>query len=844
MRHPHLLPLLLLTLLPVLPALPAAAQELPVVRVGVVFDGSSSITGELLDLIRQEILTLTEGEFDVRFEDRDILTGDWTVPSVDAAIDRLLSDGEVDLVLALGLVASQTFCCHAELPKPVIAGLVVDPALQGLPEDRGTSGVHNLSYLSFPASFERDVDLFREITPFRRLTAIFNRWFLDVVPELGEKIRRLVAEKGLAYDAIAAGSSVDEVLANLPADAEAVYLAPLLHLTDAERQRLIDGLKERRLPSFSMFGVSEVAQGVLAGQRDQAFYNRLARRIALNVQRILLGEDAGTIPVAVPDRKRLTINMETAREIGVFPPWHLLTEADLLNEEPEFARVVTLREAVEEAIEKNLDLAARRRAVAAGAGTVARARSALKPRLDASLAAVMIDEDRASSTFSAQAERTLSGGLTLTQLIYSDPALANVRAQGYAQLSREQELEQLRLDIARDAMVTYLNVLLAQTVEEIRKNNLGVSRSNLELAQVRRSVGYAGPAEVFRWESEVATARRDLVEARAATYQTKIALNRLLHRRLEEGYRTPQIVLDESLDPEGTTRAEGSGSPALFRSGQQILDYTGTPLHFEVFREFMAEEGLARAPELAQLDAAIDAQKRILASARRAFYLPEAALRAEIDRVLERGGAGEGGPGLELPFPLEIPGDTSWSLALTATLPLFSGGARRAEVVEAEETLAELELVRQALAERLEQLIRSNLYASNASFAGIRLTREAAAAARKNLELVTDAYSQGVVDVLELLDAQNAALSADLAAASALYQFYIDLVEVERSVNWFEFDRSAEELQGWLERVERFFSQHGIEPRPAPRTGNGSQPAAVIEHVVRHAGAQTNADRR
>ena len=801
---------------------PAAAQGDDPVRVGVVFDGHATVTRQLFDQVKQEVLTLTEGEFDVRFEDEDLLYGDWTVRSIDASIDVLLKDPEVDLVLALGPLASHTFCCREALPKPVIAGIVVDARLQDLPERDGASGVHNLNYLTFPSSFERDVELFEEIVPFRKLTVVFNRWFLDVVPELGEQAREVVSQRDLGFELIAVGDSVEEALAAIPDDAEAIYMAPLLHLPDAERERFIDGLRARYLPSFSLFGVAEVALGVLAGQRDSAFYNRLARRIALNVQRILLGEDPGTIPVAVPDRRRLVINMETARAIGIYPPWHLLTEADLLNEEPESFPVLTLRQAVERAVDANLDLAARTRDVAAGAQTVRVARAALRPQLELGLTGVQIDRDRAAMDFSAQAERTWTGGLTLTQLIYSDPALANVKIQGHAQLTREQELEQLRLDIVQETMVTYMNVLLAETVEQIRKINLELSRSNLELAQVRRTVGTAGPGEVYRWQSEVATARRDLVDARAFTYQARVALNRLMHRRLEEGYLTEDITLDLVMDrdlsrPEGAAapRDGAGGGSILFRSRQQVVGYTLTPLHFEIFRQFMADEGLARAPELARLDAAIDAQERALKSARRAFWSPEVALQAGLDDVLSTGG--------EVSSLVDSMEDLSWSLALSASLPLYAGGARRAEVTLAEDSLADLELQRQALAERLEQLIRSKLYLTNAAYSGIQLTREAAAAARKNLDVVTDSYSQGVVDVLDLLDAQNASLQADLAAASALYEFFINLIDVERAVNWFEVDRSTQEQAAWFSRLEKFFADHGLKPRPAPSLGEAEQ---------------------
>ncbi len=804
-------------------ATPAAGDD--VVRVGVVFDGQATVTRTLYDQVKQEILTLTEGEFDVRFEEQDILYGDWTVRSIDASVDVLLKDPEVDLVLALGPLSSHNFCCREVLPKPVIAGIVIDAQLQDLPEQDGASGVHNLNYLTFPASFERDVELFAEIVPFRKLTVVFNRWFVDVVPELGQQVGQFASQRGVDFEIVSVGESVDEALAAISEDSDAVYLAPLLHLSDAERQRFIDGVNERYLPSFSIFGIAEVANGVLAGQRDQAFYDRLSRRIALNVQRILLGEEPGTIPVNVPDRQRLTINMETARNISAFPPWHLLTEADLLNEEPAYQRVLTIRQAVEEAVDANLDIAAKQRDVAAGRQDVARARSALRPRLEVGLGAVRIDDTRASSLFSTQAEQTWSGSLTLTQLIYAEPALANVAVQGFAQLSREQELEQLRLDIAREAMVTYMNVLLSRTLEKIRKNNLELSRSNLELARVRRAVGYAGPGEVYRWESEVATARRDLVEARADTYSALIALNRLMHRRSEEGFQTrditlqlvmatpltgsaPPVVAEEPAVAEPA--AEQSGEPPLLaRSRDAVLPYIGTPLHFEVFRQFMVEEGLSRAPELRQLDSVIAAQERLLRSARHSFWSPEVALQGQLDQVIERGGEGAD--------RLEDAEDTTWSVALQATLALYAGGSRRAEVIAAEESLAELELQREALAERLEQLIRSNLYVTNASFSGIQLSREAANAARRNLALVTDSYSQGVVNVLDLLDAQSASLSAELAEASALYQFFIDLIDVERAVNWFEFMRSPQEQAAWFTRLAKFFRDNGLEPRSVSR---------------------------
>ena len=79
-----------------------------------------------------------------------------------------------------------------------------------------------------------------------------------------------------------------------------------------------------------------------------------------------------------------------------------------------------------------------------------------------------------------------------------------------------------------------------------------------------------------------------------------------------------------------------------------------------------------------------------------------------------------------------------------------------------------------------EQRIRSSLHLAGASFAGIEQAREAVAAAEKSLEVVQEAYSLGSATILDLLDAQNAAFSAEQVAANAVYDFLIDLVEVER----------------------------------------------------------------
>jgi outer membrane protein len=157
-----------------------------------------------------------------------------------------------------------------------------------------------------------------------------------------------------------------------------------------------------------------------------------------------------------------------------------------------------------------------------------------------------------------------------------------------------------------------------------------------------------------------------------------------------------------------------------------------------------------------------------------------------------------------------IPGtdDTETTVSLQLSLPLFTSGARSAVKAKAVEELNGLRLQRQATAERVEQRIRASLHKARSALTAIRLSREAADAAERNLDVVRDAYSRGTISILEVLDAQNAALLADLRASTGVYDFVQDLMEVERAAARFDFFLTPQDQADWFERVEHYFAQH------------------------------------
>ena len=774
------------------------------ITIGIVVDGPWDRNDQFLSLFQSEITTLLEREFAPEFPERAQLDGGWTMDGVSGALDRLLADETVDLILAIGLLASADAGRRADLPKPVIAPFVFDPQLQGLPlTNEGASGAPNLNYLAHPAALAEQVRVLREVADFDgRLALLVSEPYVRYAPELWNRVRSAVAEMGISTVIVPVGSSADSALATIPADAEAVHVGALTKLSSTEFDRLVEGLVERGLPSFAFMGVEEVRRGLLVGLYPETFWLRIARRVALNVQRILLGEEAGTLPVAIAYGEQLTINITTARAIGVSPPWSVITEAELITApESEVGRQLTLASAVQEAAVTNRDLAAADRAVAAGAQTVRRARSRLLPQLQVAGLATLIDADRAEASVGSQPQRTLLGEAALTQLVFSEPAWADVAIQGRLQQSREADRAQVELDVVLEAASAYLDVLRATTFERIQRENTRLTRSNLERARVRRVVGVSGPGETLRWESQIASNHRASIAANAQRNLAEIQLNRVLHRPLEERVLTEETGID---------------APELLTGDHRLLAYFANQRIFRVFREFMVHETLRNSPELRSLDAAIGAQARAFRSATNQFWAPTVALQGAVSNRFAQGGAGTdfapqlppGTPDLSGLFPQA--NDVNLTLGLRISLPILEGGSRFAARAEAGERLAELRAGREALSERLEQRVRVAAHLAGASFAGIQLARDAATAARRNLDLVSDAYARGVVSIIDVLDAQNAALVADLVAANAVYDFLLDFMQLERASGQFGFFMSAVERDALFEQLASFAADQGI----------------------------------
>ncbi len=760
-----------------------------VVNIGVLTTCPDPGWSQFANAILDEARVLLKSEYQLVLGDANILDGNCDPDQVSSNLDKLLADGSIDLILGLDAISSHVVSKNGPYPKPVIAVTVLNAQVQNIPlTNKGTSGVKNLAYLELPYSPLRDLEVFKKLIGYERLAIVQDENFFKAIPEMKGFLDEGLEALESTHDFVFTEPTASATLAKLEAAADAVYLFPSDVLSDEEYQQLIDGINEKGLKSFSIFGRPDVERGVLGGVAPTSNLEQIIRRTALNIQRYLNDEDLEDLNVKILQKEEFVINMATARKIDFSPSWDALAEAVLINEaRDDIERTINLFDAIQEGLEQNLDLEVARKDVEIVQEDASIAKSFLMPEVNASATHTVLDETTASSAFGQNPENRGQGSLQLSQTIYSEQVLANNRIQQYLVAAQNEALEAQSLDVVLDVATVYLNLMQAKTAELIQKQNLELTRKNLELARVSSSLGQSGPSDLYRWQGEIATAKANLLNATASRRQAEIFLNQILNRPIDEEFNTSEVDLEDS---------------RLMINNESIGSLVSNPKSFYQFADFQVDRAKQTTPDIKQVGYNVQAQERSVLLNDRNRYLPSVSLGGTYNYEFYRSGAGS-----EFNTALgPAPNDWNWNLQLGASLPIFQGNRRTAQYQQSKVQLLQLNTQKVNLERLIEQQVRSELENIRASFRNITLTQEAEEAVVRNFEIVQDSYSKGVVTITQLLDAQNAAISGQLNSANAVYVFLIDFLNMERASGSFFMLMTDQQKEDYINDITTYFN--------------------------------------
>ncbi|MEO0874049.1 MAG: TolC family protein, partial [Bacteroidota bacterium] len=414
---------------------------------------------------------------------------------------------------------------------------------------------------------------------------------------------------------------------------------------------------------------------------------------------------------------------------------------------------------------------------------VSLARSNYLPQVEALGTVSYLDDNSVRQSFGTRAQYNISATGSLSQLILSEPAMANIAIQKFLLQSQEQSLRESELDVVLDVADAYLGILQATALVKLRNQNVAVTRKNLDIAQAKEKVGFSGTADVYRFESELAGNNVELNTAQAQLRQSRFFLNNLLNYPIKENFALADIEISDSI---------------LLATDPRLFGLINNPGDLEVFADFLVTEAFNNLPEIKQVQAALAAQERSVLSKNRSFYLPQVILSGEYNYPVD-----------QFNYPADVmPIDpvTTYNAAVAVQYPIFQGNARRYERQQLQVGALQLKDQIVNLRNGLELQVRSSLETAGASFSNLALSQLAVDASRKNFELAQNSYQQGVLNITSLIDAQNALLQAEINAINAEYTFIADFLAVERSIGYFHNLAVPQEQDAFLQRFVQFIT--------------------------------------
>jgi putative ABC transport system substrate-binding protein len=212
---------------------------------------------------------------------------------------------------------------------PIVFIQVSDPMAQGFVVNMAHPGGNITGFASYEFTIAgKWADLLKQMEPdithvevmFNPQTAPQSKFFMDSIstaaPTLGVRVAAVPVQSL---------SDIEQAIANVERQPKGGLIVPTDSFTVVHRKDIIEAAARYRVPVMYS-DVTSVRGGGL--MRYGPEYDEQFRQAGVYVDRILKGTKAGDLPVQTPTKFSLSINLKTARALGIEVPLSLLLIAD------------------------------------------------------------------------------------------------------------------------------------------------------------------------------------------------------------------------------------------------------------------------------------------------------------------------------------------------------------------------------------------------------------------------------------------------------------------------------------------------------------------------------------
>jgi len=235
-----------------------------------------------------------------------------------------------DVLITVG-TAHTVAAKSATATIPIVFTWVGDPVRSGLVPNYASSGnnLTGIAVYSGPLSGKR-LEILKEMAPASRrvLCLVAKESIAEISFGLAQRTAEQLGVVLVRRDVTTRDDIVRELTAMPKGSFDAIFHVPSALVT-AHIGLLIQRAREDRV-ALMTHEDEQVAAGALLSYG--ANYRRMGHQTARVVDRVLGGVAPAEIPIQIPDKLMLAINLTTARTIGLKPPLTILERAERIVE--------------------------------------------------------------------------------------------------------------------------------------------------------------------------------------------------------------------------------------------------------------------------------------------------------------------------------------------------------------------------------------------------------------------------------------------------------------------------------------------------------------------------------
>jgi len=761
-------------------------QEKKHVQIGILAEGINTEAKKVLEMLKTEVFAVVGEDAIIEFPNELGLDNKGDLNLAKSQYQQLINS-EADIILVFGITSFEALKGRAKYEKPTLIFGDAPVEFYDFDVNQTTSGIKNLSYIITTIDYREDLDRFYSIYEYKNLGIAVEKNLHDLLP-FDAFVEGEFKDKPSKYRIIPF-ETIQDITSNIDG-LDALYLSGGFLFNDEEIKSLADTLLNRKVASFTATQSNDVALGLMASNQSSKNDELIFRRIALDIESVVNGEDPANLPMYLENDKQLTVNINTAKDLGLSLRYSLMAQTTIVGD---IGKVTTdvvydLPSIISETLERNLDLQVSGKDVELTEQEVKSARSNYLPDLTAGLASIYTDPELAEVSNGSNPEFQTYTTAELEQVIYDPDASMNVRIQKDLNEAQKQLYTVDQLDATFNSANAYFNILLAKATLIINEQNLQLTKSNLKIAVENYEAGQSGKPDVLRFRSELAQNTQSLIESANSVEQSYYDLNQVLNQPIDRKIDVVDADLNEGIFERYNYDAIG-----------EILD---NPVLLNSFKKFLVEEAIENAPELKATDYNLSATERSLKRASVGRFIPTAALSGRYQYFIDR--SGEGAVSL---FPGIVIPESNYFVGLNMSLPVFQRNIQNINKQTAIIQKEQLNLSQDNIRLAIERNVNVSILSVINQLSNLEVSKVAASTAFESLELTQESYARGAVNIIQLIDAQTNYLEARIANATAVYSYMISVLQLERTISYFFLTHSEEENEAFTLRFSNYLLQ-------------------------------------